>query len=323
MPLEVIDKLQPVLLLSSMFIGLIIYAVFPSYSNVAIYVVSIGIFVVITVVMFNVSIKGIAKSFTKVKLISTAIFMNFVFIPIYTWLLSFNMSVGNPEVYAGLMLYFLTPCIGWYLVFTELAGGDVEAGVVLLIWNLLLQILLLPFYAYVFLSIVIPVNAYRIFSNALIYLVTPFIASRILRTIFASRNRLTLLQHLKYLKTAALMIVIASMFASQAYILYENLNTLITIIPPVIAFFLSLPVVDYIVARRLKLSYEEYALLTFTTTARNSEVSLAIAATVFPNTLIPLIVAIAPSLELPLLSLILRILSSLRGMLRKSEGRLS
>jgi len=312
MRLSVIDKLQPLLLIISMAIGLFIYNVSPSYSKIAINVVSIGIFIVITIVMSSASISGIAKSFMKLKLIVVAIALNFIFIPIYAWILSFYTSFGISEIYAGLMLYFLTPCIGWYLIFTELAGGDVEAGVVLLIWNLLLQIALLPLYAYIFLSIAISVNAYNIFVNAVIYLILPFIISRFLRFIPLDIGNTNVYRSLQYIKTAILMIVIASMFASQAEALYRNIYALAIIVLPVTIFFISIPAIDYILAKKLRLSYREYALLTFTTTARNSEASLAIAATVFPNTLIPLVVAIAPSLELPLLTLILRILLSIK-----------
>jgi len=312
MQLSAIDKLQPLLLIVSMAVGLLIYNVFPSYSEIATSIVSTGIFMVITIVMSSASISDIAKSFMKLKLIAVAIALNFIFIPIYAWILSFYTSFGIPEIYAGLMLYFLTPCIGWYLIFTELAGGDVEAGVVLLIWNLLLQIALLPLYAYVFLSIAIPVNAYNIFVNAIVYLVLPFIVSRVLRTILSITGSTGVYRSLQYFKTATLMVVIASMFASQAEALYKNVYALALIVLPVTVFFISMPAIDYVFAKKLELSYREYALLTFTTTARNSEASLAIAATVFPDTLIPLVVAVAPSLELPLLTIILKILLYIR-----------
>ena len=45
---------------------------------------------------------------------------------------------------AGVILYALTPCTGWYLIFTGLAEGDVAWGVSPQPWNLVLQIALLP-----------------------------------------------------------------------------------------------------------------------------------------------------------------------------------
>ena len=54
----------------------------------------------------------------------------------------------HPDIWVGLILYLVTPCIGWYLVFTDLADGDVELGVSLLFWNIALQIFLMPFYLY-------------------------------------------------------------------------------------------------------------------------------------------------------------------------------
>lgn len=55
------------------------------------------------------------------------------------------------------------------------------------------------------------------------------------------------------------------------------------------------------------------ALLTFTTTARSSEVSLALAVTAFASPLVALTVVIGPAIELPVLVLILRALAWVRA----------
>lgn len=102
------------------------------------------------------------------------------------------------------------------------------------------------------------------------------------------------------------------MFAYQAPILYKNLYALTLILLPITVLFMLMPVIDYVIARRLGLNYREYALLVFTTTARNSGALLAIVATVLPGTLIPLVVAVRPSLELPLLSLILKLITFIK-----------
>ncbi len=89
-----------------------------------------------------------------------------------------------------------------------------------------------------------------------------------------------------YAKTILLVIVIAFMLVSQAETLYSNLFVLSSIVAPVALFFLLIPLLDLLIVKILDLSYGEYVLLTFTTTARNSEASLAVAATAFPGTLI-------------------------------------
>jgi len=305
--LTLLDKAQPFLLILSVLLGLLLYNVFPSLVDVSISIVQVGIFILIVLIMSGKSLSEISKGFTGgKKVIFISILINFVFTPFFAWFIAKTLLVGEPEVAAGYILYLVTPCIGWYLIFTELAGGDVETGIVLLGVNIILQLSLLPIYAYLFLSVLIPFNFTDLIKSIIIYLIIPLGLSRIVRRVIQSTNTPKLSKTIDYSKTILLMIVIIFMFLSQSEKLYSNIHVLLIVFIPVLIFFLLIPLVDLAVAKTVRITYKQYALLTFTTTARNSEVSLAIAATVFPETLTPLIVAIAPSIELPLLILILR-----------------
>jgi len=305
--LTLLDKVQPLLLVLSVFLGLLLYRVLPSLVGVSVLVVQVGIFLLIVLIMSSKSLSEISRGFTrgrKVVLISTLV--NFVFTPLFAWFIAKALLVGEPEVAAGYILYLVTPCIGWYLIFTELAGGDVETGIVLLGVNIVLQLSLLPVYAYLFLRVLIPFSFADLIRSIVLYLLIPLGLSRIARRAIYSTGTPRLLKTVNYSKTFLLMVVITFMFLSQAEKLYSNMHVLLKVLIPVFIFFSLIPLVDLAVAKAARIAYKEYALLTFTTTARNSEVSLAIAATVFPGTLTPLVVAIAPAIELPLLILILR-----------------
>ncbi|MFN3699133.1 MAG: arsenic resistance protein, partial [Dictyoglomus sp.] len=104
-----------------------------------------------------------------------------------------------------------------------------------------------------------------------------------------------------------LMVVIIAMFASQGEVLFENPLVVLKMILPGIVFFIIAFLMSIISAKLFHLTYPEFALLVFTTTARNSEASLAIAVTAFSSPLIALTVVIGPSIELPVLILFLRI----------------
>ncbi len=304
--LTLLDKVQPLLLVSSVFLGLFLYTVVPSLVDIAISIVQVGIFLLIVLVMSSKSLNEILRGFTSGgKVIFVSVLINFVFIPLFAWFVARTLLVGRPEVAAGYILYLVTPCIGWYLIFTELAGGDVEKGIALLGINITLQLSLLPIYAYLFLRVLVPFNFTELIKSIILYLLVPLGLSRIIRRAIygfdALKSRI-----IDYLKTLLLMLVITFMFLSHAEKLYSNMYVLLEMFIPVLTFFLIIPLIDFAVARALRITYREYALLVFTTSARNSEVSLAIAATVFPRTLTPLVVAIAPVIELPLLILILR-----------------
>lgn len=81
-----------------------------------------------------------------------------------------------PDLWAGVVLYKLTPCIGWYLIFADLAEGDVPWGMALLPWNLVLQILLLPVYLWSLVGRVVPVDALTLLKSVGLFLFMPFVA---------------------------------------------------------------------------------------------------------------------------------------------------
>jgi len=278
--LTLLDKIQPLLLILSVFLGLLLYSVLPTLASISVLVVQVGIFSLIVLIMSGKSLSEISRGFTKSeRLILISVLLNFVFTPLFAWLL---------------------------------AGGDVETGIVLLGVNIVLQLSLLPVYAYLFLRVLIPFSFTDLIKNIVEYLLIPLGLSRIARRAVYNTRSPVSPRIISYSKTFLLMVVITFMFLSQAERLYSNMHVLLKVVIPVLIFFSLIPLVDLTIAKATGITYKEYALLTFTTTARNSEVSLAIAATVFPGTLAPLVVAIAPAIELPLLILILKELELMR-----------
>lgn len=144
--LGLLDRIQPFLLMGSIAVGLLIAYLFPSGAKALSPVVTGGVFLVIYFIMLGVDPRGVMHAFTRWKPTALAIGINFVITPLIAWLLGYLFLRDDPNIWVGLILYLVTPCIGWYLVFTELAKGDVELGVSLLFWNVLLQIVLMPIY---------------------------------------------------------------------------------------------------------------------------------------------------------------------------------
>ncbi|MGI9599283.1 MAG: arsenic resistance protein, partial [Acidimicrobiales bacterium] len=118
--------------------------------------------------------------------------------------------------------------------------------------------------------------------------------------------------HLPYLKTGALVVVVVAMFASQADELFDEPGVFVRLAAPIGVFFAVAFAIAVLTGRLLDLPYDQTALLAFTTTSRNSEASLAIAATAFASPLVAAAVVIGPVLELPLLVLMVRVLVGLR-----------
>jgi len=303
------------MLIASIAIGLVAAKVAPGLAGSMGSLVSLGVLLLIYLVMLGVDLTGVASAFGQRRFLGVAVGINFVVNPLLAWGLGAAFLGNDPELWAGLILFLVTPCIGWYLIFTELAGGDSTLGVSLLAINVILQILLLPMYLLLFAGRVLTLDVTTIAGSVTLYLVVPLAAAVLTRRFLHSKGRTpndVLGVSLGHLKTASLMIVIVSMFASQGEVLFDNPNVVWRLAPPITIFFAVAFVVALLGARLAGLPYDQAALLVFTTTSRNSEASLAIAATAFSSPLVALTVVIGPVIELPLLVLMVRLLVGLR-----------
>lgn len=307
------DRLQPVLLLGSIVAGLALGRAAPGLATALSGGVSVGVFALIYLVMLDVSPRSVTHIFTQRRLLGAAVAINFVANPLLAWGLGAIFLRGSPDLWVGLILFLVTPCIGWYLVFTDLAGGDTNLGVSLLGVNLVLQVALLPVYLALFTSGATAIPLATLTRSILLFLVLPAAAAAVTQrlSIRAAVDRGEGRQRTAAaLKALALATVIVSMFASQTSVIFDNAVVFLRLLAPMVLFFAAVFAMALSVSGRLGLPREQEALLVFTTASRNSEASLAIAATAFASPLVGLTVVLGPVIELPLLIVMVHALRS-------------
>lgn len=100
--------------------------------------------------LFEVEYKNILKSLNRLTFIVSAVVANFVVIPVLGFAFSAFFLQANQLLFVGLMIYFISPCTDWFLGFTRLAKGNTALGAALLPINLVIQLLLYPFYVQLF-----------------------------------------------------------------------------------------------------------------------------------------------------------------------------
>lgn len=312
--LSVRDETKPLILIAAIVVGILLNRLLGAGAEALIIVVEVGVFFVIFAVMLPVEIKEVSRAFRKVKQTALALFVNFVFIPIFAWVIGWLFLRNEPDIWAGVILYTLTPCIGWYLIFIDLAKGDVAWGMALLPWNILLQVLLMPLYLYFLVGQVIPLDVSALARSVILYLFLPFTLAYVLqKVIIARRGRDYFFGPVKHMmgevKLWALVVVIIAMFASQRVLSGGDLGRVALIIGVIALFFLSLFIIALVIGRAARLTYEENTTLAFTTTARNSEAVIGVAISAFPgHPLVYLAIILGPIVELPMLLLISRLL---------------
>ncbi len=312
------DKEKPFILLGAVVVGILLQRLIGKELPSLIYLTEIGVFFVIFAVMLPVEIKDVGKAFRKVKPTSVALFVNFIFIPAFSWTMGWLILKNYPDFWVGAILYTLTPCIGWYLIFTDIAQGDVPWGIALLPWNITLQVVLMPLYLYILVGRVIPVEVSTLIRSVGLFLAAPFVLAYITQKIVINRKGRDYFFGpfkgvLGEVKLWALVVVIISMFVSQRSLGISDIHKVGFLIAFLILFFFVLFFIAIYAGRVFKLGYEDTVTMAFTTTARNSEAVIGVAVAAFPgHPLVYLAIILGPVVELPMLLLIARALLYLR-----------
>ena len=327
MQLSTKDKRKPFILIAAVAVGIVIQHIVGEAVPWLLYVTEIGVFLVILAVMLPIEFHDVGDALKKVKPTALALFINFIFIPLFAWTLGWLMLRSYPDFWVGAILYTLTPCIGWYLIFTDIAKGNVAWGIALLPWNVTLQVVLLPLYLYLLAGKVIPVDVWALTRSVSLFLVAPFVLGFAIRkAIIATRGRDYFFGSFKAslgeVKLWALVIVIISMFVSQNALSFSDIGSVGLLILFLIGFFLVLFLLAVVAGHLFGLTYEDNATLAFTTTARNSEAVIGVAVAAFPgHPLVYLAIILGPIIELPMLLLIARLMLALRDRLGGAERR--
>jgi ACR3 family arsenite efflux pump ArsB len=302
------SQLQPVLIIVSALVGVALGRFIDPIGDYAGYLVEPFLIIMLFFVFLSVDVKEITKSFSDRIFAVTSLVINFIFTPVFSFLLAMVFFAGYTDLQIGFIMLMVTPCTDWYLVFTRLAGGNVPLGSSMLPLNLILQVLLLPVYLLIFMGASVAIEPTTILLSILFVLVVPLIVANIVKHIFIKLKRNSTLDRITSksddIQFMLLCFAVGAMFASQGVVLMSNLFVFVRLLPPLLIFFAAIAGISLFVGRRLKLSFQNTVSLLFTTSARNSPISLAIATITFPlQPLISLVLVMGPLIELPVLAL--------------------
>lgn len=308
--MNLIGKLQPVIIITAALLGLLLGAVTP-LGKVSSSLIEVFLMLLLYILFLSIDLKQIKKSFTNVRFTLSAVMINFVFTPLFGYVLGKIFFPGSLDIRIGLLMLLVTPCTDWYLVFTGLSKGNVELGMSILPLNLILQIVLLPVYLLVLIGSEVTMDVGSLVSSVAMVLVIPFALAYITKAITknSEKFKVFLSEQGDNLQLLFLCLAVVVMFASEGKNLLDNPLLLAQMFIPLLIFFAVLFFVAQIVGRLQKFPKKDIVALNMTTLARNSPLSLAIAVVTFPEQpLVSLALVIGPLIELPVLSVISGIL---------------
>ncbi len=304
--MSISGKLQPIILLGAAGLGLLL-GQYTSFGSVSAILIEVFLMALLYILFLTVNLNEVGKAFENRRYTLVAIMINFVVTPVIAWLLGKLFFPDSMEIRIGLLMLLVTPCTDWYLVFTGLAKGNVPLNISILPMNLILQIALMPVYLFVFLGSEISIEPLALLQSVLFVLCIPFGLAWLTKKLLGKQEGFwTWLEGQgDNLQLLFLCLAVVMMFASEGRSLFANPDLLWRLFIPLLLFFVLLLILGQLVGRLLKFPREDIVALNFTTLARNSPLSLAIAVVTFPQyPLVSLSLVIGPLIELPVLSII-------------------
>ena len=304
--MNLVEKIEPIIIFSAVLIGLLLSNINIIAQNTE-NLINLFLCLMIYGLFLEVNLNELKNSFKNVKFTLTSLAINFIWTPLFGYFMGSLFLKGNVDILIGFFMLILTPCTDWYLVFTKLAKGDLNLSLSILPLNLILQILLLPIYLVIFFSSGNSMDYMQIIYSILIVIVIviPFVGAQITKFLLNETIKEKVTGTISSLEIWFLSIAVFCIFSSQGSLLFDNLNSVISIFIPLIIFFIANTIIDLLLSEKINFTYSEYASLTMTTLARNSPLALAIAINSSPNhELIAIALVIGPLIELPVLYIV-------------------
>lgn len=263
----------------------------------------VGLFMMMYPAMANIKFEDLGKAAKSPKQLLIVMFFNYAIAPFFMLLLAKIFLRGEPDLYTGLVLYGLAPCIAMVIVFTYLSAGNGPLAVILVALNSIIQMLLIPVYAKLLLGDV-HFDVWVVGESVLLYLGIPLIAGMLTRFLGVKRFGEEWFHNLKFyldtLSIVGLLFTLVVMFALKGDLILERPFLIVQMAVPMTLFFWVMFAVVYLTSWKLGLDYRDAVAVGFNATGRDFEIAIAIAITAF-NPTVALATVIGPLIEVPVM----------------------
>ncbi|NOY38845.1 MAG: arsenic resistance protein [Nitrospirae bacterium] len=183
-----------------------------------------GLFMMIYPAMANIRFEDLGKAVRSPKQLLIVMFFNYAIAPFFMLLLAKVFLSGEPDLYTGLVLYGIAPCIAMVIVFTYLAAGNGPLAIILVAVNSIIQMILIPVYAKFLLGEIV-FDVWVVGESVVLYLGIPLVAGILTRFLGVRKFGEEWFHKLKFyldtLSIAGLLFTLVVMFALKGDLILE------------------------------------------------------------------------------------------------------
>lgn len=303
--LGTIDKLFSGLILASMGAGLLLGKTAPHLGTSLEPIIPIGLFLMIYPTVAKVPFGELRGAASERGPAGLSILLNYLVNPLLLYAFGWLFLRGQPELWTGLILLGIAPCIGMVLVWADMGGADNPLSVALMAWNSLIQIISVPVWILLLVGTKVPMQIEVVLRSTFLYLVLPLVFGALTRRVAVRRKgqewfKSHVVPVLGKMQLVALLATLVVMFAIKGEVILNQPVLILKMAAPLFLFFFTLFNVGYWVSRALHLRNDKSVTVGFHVTGRNFELSIALALSAFALTpLVAVSTVVGPLIEIP------------------------
>ncbi|MTG99470.1 ACR3 family arsenite efflux transporter [Myroides sp. BIT-d1] len=329
--MKFLDKYLTVWIFIAMALGLFLGNQFPnigstmeklSYGTTNI-PLAIGLLIMMYPPLAKVDYKLLPKALRDKKVLSLSLILNWLVGPVLMFILAIVFLRDQPEYMVGVILIGLARCIAMVIVWNDLAKGNREYAALLIALNSVFQILFYSVFVWLFINVVpnslglgeftVNIEMGTVVQSVLIYLGIPFLLGflsyRLLPTLFSEKwYKQKFLPFISPFTLYALLFTIVVMFSLKAEQIIELPQQVIQVAIPLVIYFGLMFFISFFINKRMGISYDKNAAISFTASGNNFELAIAVAIAVFGvNSPQAFVGVIGPLVEVPVLIGLVRV----------------